>query len=235
MKAKPQSVGRKRRLSLHVPQHYRIALPPPGCREVGECLEFHLLNLVPWIPEQYHLEPAEQELLARNGLYHSLNLEAVRSYVQLFNRRLEEGLNEKSFFATEEPTFEGLAQCHGEAVKLWTAYQELYQETFQGLHDQCERNGPTLRDLVRRLEHRKRDVVRLQQCMARLTGKRTDPIIDILKMTHEEPAVTFGGSLVATRRDLETLENHCKLQQIAIADARLLLRLVERGFMPGTD
>ncbi|MBU6402160.1 MAG: hypothetical protein KGS61_17715, partial [Verrucomicrobia bacterium] len=80
-----------------------------------------------------------------------------------------------------------------------------------------------------RLEARQREVAHLQRCMARISGKKTEPIISILNTSGEEPAVDFGASLLDTRRELELLENHCKLQQIAIADARLLLRLAGRG------
>ncbi|MHB8523989.1 MAG: hypothetical protein ACYDH9_24970 [Limisphaerales bacterium] len=235
MEAKPTSTAQKRETSLRGPQRYRITVPPPGYREVDGCLEFHLLSIAPWLPQKYHLVPAERELLDHKGLYRGLNLDLLEGYGRFFNERLNGSLSEESFFSAQQPLIESLVQCHQEAVGLWNSYADRCQGSFRNLHDDSEKNRKTIRTLLVQLEARKHGVERLQQCMARIAGKKTDPIIDILKMSGDEPAVAFGSSLVDTKRDLESLENHCKLERIAIADAGLLLHLVERGFTPEDD
>jgi hypothetical protein len=235
MKAKATSFAQKRQTSLRGLKHYRITFPPPGCREVDACLEFQLLSTAPWIPEKYDLDREEYDLLDHKGLYQGLNLKVVQSYSERFNKKLNEGSGDEAFFATQEPVFEGLIQCHREAIGFWKAYEDLCLNSFRTLHQDCDKNCQTIQDLLVRLEARKTEIVNLQRCMARIAGKRTDPIINILKASGEEPAVVFGSSLVDTKRDLGSLENHCRLQQIAIADARLLLRLVERGLTLDND
>lgn len=235
MEAKPTSTAQKKETSLHGPQRYRITVPPPGYREVDGCLEFHLSSVAPWMPQKYHLVPAERELLDQNGLYRGLNLDLLEGYGRFFNERLNGCLSEESFFSAQQPLIESLVQCHREAVGLWNSYADRYQGSVRSLHEDSEKNRKTIQTLLVKLEARKRDIESLQRCMTRIAGKKTDPIIDILKMSGDEPPVVFASSLVDTKRDLESLENHCKLQRIAIADASLLLHLVDQGFTPEDD